>query len=59
MNTVYGNIFNSTIDESVNIDNIKPCSLQELLEAQYDSYYFVESVLNSVGLSESDIIKKN
>ncbi len=59
MNTVYGNMFNSTIDESINIDNIKPCSLQELLEAQYDTYYFIESTLNSVKLlSESNILNE-
>lgn len=49
MNTTFGNIF-TPINESYcdNIDwgSVKPSSILDLLESQYESFYFVESVLN-------------
>lgn len=49
MNTTFGNIFapvNESYCDTIDWNNIQYSSMSDLLESQYESFYFVESVLN-------------
>lgn len=49
MNTTFGNIFtpiNESYCDTIDWGSVKPSSISDLLEAQYESFYFVESILN-------------